>query len=239
MFQSSFVDETVRLFDSLLKPKILKIWFSQNQVYDKLTPKQKDQISSHSHELEYRSFSVKTLRTLESKEKVTFFFFLQVVRLAKEDFKDEDPIIRLWVDDICGSLSKICAGSEIISVFSQLTDPEKVLYLQEFFDFQEFRKRIYFSILLGSKKNTGNLEKRSLLQKILDKDSLFPEIRLIQLKKARKPQFRKGYRDHGSLGSDLSRIRREERDDRILQELETQRLKNIQDRTDLIRGWLW
>lgn len=212
-------------------PKILELfevlrrnWSSQEQVYYKLAPEKWNLVLEHKLELEI-DISEKPLRKLDAKEKFNFWLYLRLIKLLELEISSE---ISFWIESTLSSLERLLSGSELLKSILPLPENYFRCWIEDYF-FQKKKKRIFFSTLYGTKK-IGE-EKLSLYQRILRGD-FDVKVRFRSTKKPKKTQFRKGYRDHGSLGSDLSRINREASWDVWFQ----QRLQQLeQDRKDSLQ----
>lgn len=171
-------------------------------------------------------FNKKSLRALNQKEKFCLYIFL---RYSLNQINDEFQ--KSQIEDIVNYLKKINSGSEIISVLSELNQNYFNNWIYDYF-FEKKNRRIFFSTLIGKQK-----KQLSLLERLLSGQFLV-KLKISVPPKPKKKVFRKGYRDHGSIGSGFSQIRREELKDVFLREAERERIKRTKDSLQFLLGFL-
>lgn len=98
----------------------------------------------------------------------------------------------------------------------------------------------YLNNLIGNRYTLKDNKEHLDIFEILKKLNLQYGIRRIA--KAKKPQRHKGYRDHGSLSDETSRVLKEEwksdQQNYDIQEKEEQRQKELEDTLEFIKGFL-
>jgi hypothetical protein len=94
------------------------------------------------------------------------------------------------------------------------------------------KARRYLYRMRGSKFGRKQLS----LQEVLS-NYFFTDIITLNRQKAKKAIRHKGYRDHGSLGSEYSKTLKQQSVDWSLREIEQRRIKDKQDLLDFITGF--
>lgn len=199
MFLQDFLKSENQKILTLFR-ELEKNWSSQEQVYYKLAPEKLEAISQGLLLIDTQ-IRKKPLRQLNSKEKFSLYVYLRIV---KENF-EYSSVIQLWLENTLSELEKLQSGSEMIRIISQLDKVHFNIWIHEFF-LDKGRRRIFFSSIYGKKKR--GQEEISLYQRIL-KDEFGLKFIFENPRKPKPKVFRKGYRDHGSLGSDQSKLNKE------------------------------
>lgn len=229
VFSTEFYEESRKYLLQLLSAVEDNYRSSERQIHDKLTPKQdRTQIRLGNIQIEAR-IDKRAFNKLLPKQRIVFYF---LIRLA--EFEENLSYVQVeWRDSWKELLEKKLSGSDIVFTMSNLHGYFLLEYFQSIYS-SISKQRIFFSTLVGKNKEKKEL---SLLEK-LSKDSFAFKFEIVVPKKPKKPQFRKGYRDHGSLGSELSRIRREERDDIYLRKSYELEEKAHRDTIAFLEGFL-
>lgn len=210
-FYRSLESYTGQLFEYLEKNCL-----AEDQVRDKLTPERISKLASGNLQLEF-GVSRKSIQRLSPKERINLAIFLILVEYY---FKGETPrIFDTWKFFIFERLEKYLKNHLTFSVLFELSEANQIVLIEKYLQNPK-NSRIFWSSL--SKKKKKEAKFYSLWDKIL-LGYLDIKVQLIDPKRARKPQFRKGYRDHGSLGTGLLQIIREEQSDVFLKEQERNR----------------
>lgn len=230
-FLNSFLQKVV---DPYLR-RLEEIRSSENEVRDKITPEQWNQIAQ-GELLIVPHFSKKVFRRMNSKQKLLVWILLDYARHYREK---EFRRVRYLTTDLELCLHEDLRRSEKLSHLLKFDWVLRELWYQEKVLNDETFVRMLFSEWLGH--NTNNLGSKNLLEFSLE--WLFTRsCHLQKPPRARKTQFRKGYRDHGSLGSEFSRTCKEQgRSPEFLQK-ERERIEREEriqnDVNDFLAGWL-
>lgn len=212
-------------FSLALQVELERNWSSLELAYCKLTPERLKQINSGERQI-FFDFNKKSLRALNQKEKFCLYIFL---RFSLNSIDNEFQ--KSQIEDIVRYLKKINSGSEIISVLSELNQNYFNNWIYDYF-FEKKNRRIFFSTFIGKQK-----KQLSLLEKLLS-GQFFLKLRISVPPKPKRREFRKGYRDHGSIGSGYSQVQKEELKDVFLQEAERKRAKRARDTLQFLKGFL-
>lgn len=210
-------------------------WSSVVQVYDKTSEETWNLIRSGNKEL-FFEVRRKDILSLDSKQRVDLVLLLIFMKDLATEIEAPVELLGTWDIYLKEKLSPFIYNSEIISVLSELEDKRRQLsfiynYLGQLRHWQTFLN----SIKSHNIKKEGT---RLSLLEYLERGYCLPTIIVKSTPRPKKPQFHKGYRDHGSLGSDLSRITKEERDDVFLQD--NLRKEVMRRRTQLLEKYnLW
>lgn len=120
-------------------------------------------------------------------------------------------------------------------VISELPDCYFNNWLADFLYNKTKMKRL--ETVLFQKTRKSNDENLSFVDLILEGE-FFIKHSLTSLPKPIYPEFHKGYRDHGSLGSEISRIAKEERDDMFLRLAEEERQRRHEESLQFLLGFI-
>lgn len=163
------------------------------------------------------------MRDFSGKEKC---FIYEVLRLASIEF----PKIRYLVDDLRNLFKQRNFQSDRYFYLELLKD--------SFFAYEIFEKltpgmesRRYYYRMLSSRFG----KRRLTLQEVLS-EYFFTDIIELNRPKPKKKIRHKGYRDHGSLGSEYSRTLKQQSCDWSIKEAELQKKKRREDLINLLYG---
>lgn len=227
-FISSFISSEGSKISKILQAQ-REDWLSQEQVYYNLAPEVRQKVNLHFLDLTI-DCKRKFFKYLNPKEKFNFYLYLRILRTEFEI----DSSCLFWINSSLDILLKELTGSEIVKTISNLEDNYFRVWLEDYF-FQKGKKRTFFSCIYGKRKR-GN-RSISLFELVLE-GTFFPKVNLKKIKKPTKEQFRKGYRDHGSLGSDFARTNKEASWDVWVQEEINRRNKEQEDRLKFLKGFI-
>lgn len=213
----------------ILQRELVKNWSPELQAHDTLTPEMLNLIAA-GERIETFEVDQRALKNLETKEKITLWIYLNLIRSLDLPLQD---ISVYWLDSLISKLKTLLTGSDLVSTISLLSRQRFILWFEEFIT-SENNRRIFFQNLYGKNWNRKGL---SLFDLLLS-GKLFLHHRIKTPSTPKKKQFRKGYRDHGSLGSEIARIRQEEEKDIWIQDSLQRKKKEQEDLLRLIEGWI-
>jgi hypothetical protein len=164
------------------------------------------------------------VKDFTSKEKC---FIYEVLRLASI----EDPRLRYLMEDLRGLLRQRGYQNDRYFYLESLTDNQFAYEIDCKLTPRTESRRSYY------RKLSGKFGKQKFtLQEILSK-YFFTDFIELQRRKPKKKIRHKGYRDHGSLGSEFSRTLKQQAGDWSIRESEERKIKKKQDIIDFLQGF--
>lgn len=203
-----------------------KTWSAENRVrYSSLAEQLIDSRGSIDYLITIKPSLVKDLT---GKEKTFLYEILRTLSIADSRFK-------YLLYDFESLLHKRGFYSERYFYLQHLTD-DQFCYEIDTKVWIRSREREYYY----RRRNSRFGKKQLTLQQIFD-EYFFTEPVRLNVTRARRKVRHKGYRDHGSLGSEFSRTQRQQSSDWSIRQKEENRQREIEDRILLylgIQGWL-
>jgi len=190
----------------LIPEQLENNWSAESKVHCRLTPEKSQLLCEGKVTMEF-VVKKRNFARLSGKEKLYTYF---IARLLEKKFEGETLtyLTQEWIDQIKELSNQYLKFNEFFSVIHQMTNNELILFLLDYL-YVPGRQREFFSILLGRNKDKEGRNIPNLLEK-LDKLLLHFEPIFVTLRSPKRKQFRKGHRDHNSLGSEISRTIREQ-----------------------------
>lgn len=183
-----------------------EIWASQRKVHCCRTPELAAQIASGEVILEF-TVPRKFWRKLQPKEK---FFTYIFARLLEVKYEGELPtwLVQEWHDKILEYASKDLQGSEIYEFVSLTSRQEFIVWFLEYIYCSSNRVMLTSIVFNSRKRHWCKGVELTFLGFLLEKLQVQQLLR--RPPEACRTQFRKGHRDHGSMGSEVSRTIRQQ-----------------------------
>lgn len=228
---STFIDEFLSSVVDPTLEALKKFSSSERQVYCKITSERSSELASGNSVIELKS-SRKNYRKLNSKQKWCLFVLLSFLKYYRKKEVSEYYYLLIELE---AWIEKDLQNVDYFTVAHKLGETYQCKYLLELYTTKEYMKRYLFSEFLG--KNSSQID-QSLLSFLPE---LFARIRYNKLPKAARKVFRKGYRDHGSLGTEFSKTLKEVTLSDEYQEILRKRDEErdfSDDTIAFIKGWL-
>lgn len=196
--------------------RLEEIWSAEEKVlYTRLG--KKDLIKLRTGELLLeQEISKKNLKRLTSKQKISLYILLSFLEYSWEDDPEKFTIFKAWKCFLENLIYPYLHNNEVFSVASQLSRIDRLNFFRKYLQSEK-----HWKTFLNGLKNKQRSKKGYTVESL--ENQLFQGLLGIKFilrtpRKPNKPQFHRGYRDHGSLGSEVSRIRKEESKDLFLKE---------------------
>lgn len=190
----------------LIPEQLEKNWSAESKVHCRLTPGKSQLLQEGKVTMEF-VVKKRNFARLSGKEKLYTYF---IARLLEKKYEDETLpyLTQLWIEQIKELSNNYLKFNEFFSVIQRTTNNEFILFILDYL-YDPGKQREFFSILLGRNKDNEGRNITNLLEK-LDKFLLHIEPIFVTLRSPKRKQFRKGHRDHNSLGSEISKTIREQ-----------------------------
>lgn len=164
------------------------------------------------------------VRDFSSEEKL---FIYEILRLAAI----ESPQLMYLIEDLQNLLKRRGYQHERYFYLQSLTDNQFSYEMDCKLDYSNRSRRRYYRML-----NTKFGKKQLSLKEILEQ-YFFCDFIELNRPRAKKKIRHKGYRDHGSLGSEFSKTLKQQSCDWSLRELEEERIKRRSDLISFLTGF--
>lgn len=223
----SNLHKVIQLFDEhlcVLADAVRETWAAEEWVRYNPTGQEAQRLEDATFEFEYR-IKTKKFMKLSQRERLFCYKILRIMAI-----QTQDSLLQYILFDI-ESCKRIFENSDEYFYLSSLSDSQfayeidtEIMYHGERFYGQYFQKY------------------RISKQQELSIYQIFTEILVpiridIRKQKPQRAQRHRGYRDHGSLGSELSRTRKDQSQDWSIKEAEEQRKIRKQQFLDLLLGF--
>lgn len=220
-------------YDTFVEPfyqQMLKNWSAELQGPD--SSRVQTLLSRTSDfEIEYR-IKTKKLKKLNIEQQIYFYIFIRMMLIQHPN----DALCSLILEDFTNWFIKIYQKQILLfEIIRNYSDNQLIYHMDEIL-WNQKNKRHLFRILY-SKISVNNTEKWTLFDYLRSSDCL-PLPVLIKKPKPRQKVWHKGYRDHGSLGSDFSKLLKEQSRTKEYQNIIEQEEKKKQDPIDFLSGFL-
>lgn len=224
------INSNLSFAKDFIKPVVLdctevyqKTWSAENRVH---YSSRLEQLINDEVALKDFIMTVKPsfVRDFSSEEKL---FIYEVLRLAAV----ESPQLMYLIDDLQNLLKKRGYQHERYLYLTSLTDNQFSYEMDCKLDYSNPSRRRYYRML-----NTKFGKKQLTLKEILEQYFFYDFIELNR-PRAKKKVRHKGYRDHGSLGSEFSKTLKQQSCDWSLRKLEEERNKKKIDFLSFLSGF--
>lgn len=163
------------------------------------------------------------VKDFSAKEKL---FIYEVLRLASIEY----PEIKYILDDLQNLLKKRGYQNERYFYLNSLTDNQFSYEIDCLVDPGSTYRRIYY------RKLSCNFGRKQLSLEEVFNEYFFTDFIELNRPRAKRKQRHKGYRDHGSLGSEFSKTLKQQAGDWSIIEKEEQRRKQADDFLSFLSG---
>lgn len=155
----------------------------------------------------------------------------ETIRAAKIEY--QDPLLEYIYYDVTEFYrSRTLQNNEIFRFLVELPDN---LFLYEFDTMiLKYPNKVYGTLFNLYEKTQKQNEERITLQELFQ--ILIPELRVIKKSKPKKTIRRRGYKDHGSLGSEFSKTLKEQSKDWSIKANEEERIREKNDTFQFLLG---
>lgn len=215
-------------FNCLFDPVVLKTGISELKASN--SSRVTEKLESGNFELVINT-NYRYLKELTGKQKVDLYVILRILHLL---YPENKRLNFIYFDVTECFNKKGLKQNDRYFYLSSLSDKLFELYIYDIFmvrkSYRFFARRINQKLQNYNQKNLVQV-----LQEFLIQDLKFY---LLSKKKPAKVQRHKGYRDHGSLGSEFSRTRKDQSRDWTVQQEEEYKHRREDVYLPLLEGWL-
>lgn len=186
-----------------------------------------EKVSSGNFETEFR-ISTKKLKYLGSEYKLYTYIILRLLSIRN----DNQGYYGIIFEDYCNYLNKkTFSNNERYFYLSSLED-NMFCYEIDTVLFHQKSRRNFYRILYTRIPQRNNIRLVELIVEIINSGTLL----ILPKKRPKRLQRHKGYRDHGSLGSEFSKTLKDQSSDWRIREEEEKEKKKQQDFIQFLLG---
>lgn len=215
-------------FNCLFDPNVLKTGISELKASN--SSRVIEKLESGNFELVINT-NYRYLRSLTGKQKVDLYIILRILHLL---YPENERLNFVYFDVTECMNKKGLKQNDRYFYLSSLNDKLFELYIYDIFmvrtSYRFFARRI--------NQKLQNYEQKTLIQVLREFLSQDLKFYLLSKKKPAKVQRHKGYRDHGSLGSEFSKTRKDQSRDWTVRQEEEYKNRREDVYLPLLEGWL-